>query len=88
MQGANVVPRGRAMSTLHLGPVKKCILVGREEEEPGRGESAEQMKDIILIMGLEPVQVPYILCVRARVCMCDRWEDVKAPLPLMLKPAL
>lgn len=37
-------------------------------------------------MGLEPVLVSYAVC----VCeyMCDRWEDVKAPLPLMLKPAL
>lgn len=48
----------------------------------------EQMKDIILIMGLELVQVPYIVCVCACECMCDRWEDVKAPLPLMLKTAL
>lgn len=72
-----------AMSTLHLGPVKKCILSGRNGEkraEESRRRSVEQMKDIILIMGLEPAQVPlYCVCVCACGCMCDRWEDVKAP---------
>lgn len=74
MQGMNVVPRSPAMSTLHRGPVKKCILSGREEKKPRRVEtvwrqSAEQMKDIILIMGLEPVPVPYTRRVRGNICV-------------------
>lgn len=36
----NPVPRSPPpMSTLHLGPVKKYILVGREEKEPRRVET-------------------------------------------------
>lgn len=87
MQGMNVVPHSLAVSTLHLDPVKKYILVGHEAKSQGElRQSTEQIKDIVLIMGLEPVLVSYAVC----VCeyMCDRWEDVKAPLPLMLKPAL
>ncbi len=57
-----------------------------EKKEPRRVKTTGRMKDIILIMGLEPMQVPCIMHVCE--CMCDRWEDVKAPLPLMLKPAL
>lgn len=56
----------------HQGPVKNTFLRRR----------GKQIRDVILIMGLEPVQVPCIVCTWAR------WVDVKAILPLMLKRAL
>lgn len=88
MQGMNLVPRSPAMSTLHLGPVKKCILLGQEEKEPRRVETASGANERHYFDNGVGASAGPLYCVCACECMCDRWEDVKAPLPLMLKPAL
>lgn len=86
----NPVPRSppHPMSTLHLGPVKKYILVGREEKEPRRVETVSGANERHYFDNRVGASAgpPYCLC--ACECMCDRWVDVEAPLPLVLKPAL
>lgn len=65
MQGMNVVLRSPTMTTLHIGPVKKCILLGREEKAKERRDS--QWNNVIRCYFnngvVQPVQVPYIYCV-------------------------
>lgn len=47
----------------------------------------DQIRDVILIKGFKPVQaVPHSVAVSVG-CTWDRWVDVNAILPLVLKPA-
>lgn len=92
MQGANVVPRSPAMSNLTPRSCLKYISFrtgGRGDEARGEETVSGTNERHYFDNGVGASAGPlYCVCVCVRVRVCDRWEDVKAPLPLMLKPAL